>query len=145
MGRGQTWSMDLIFGILIFLLAVGIIYAILAAKSKGDTGMLRIESEVIANKLATPDERVDTLQVATNNQLDMAKLGALANETATDPAAYARLKEQFGARHEFCIYLQDDAGNLVYIQDANGNKYTGIGPGDGELNISGTPCGKPVA
>lgn len=131
-GRGQTWSMDLIIGVLIFMLAMGVIYALLMSKTREDIAPLRIESEVIATKL-TEDPY---LQVAANNQLDAKRLG---NLTEID---YETLRQEFGAQHEFCIFLKDESGNLTYIVDNQGRKYTGIGSGNGDLNLSGVPCGQ---
>ena len=131
MGRGQAWSLDLVFGVLIFMLAVGVIYALLMSKDKDTSTPLRIESEVIATKLATDP----LLAVATDNQLDAAKLSTM---TGVD---YETLRNEMGVKNEFCIYLEDDQGNLVYIINGT-NKYTGIGSGSADLNISGTPCGQ---
>ena len=130
--RGQTWSMDLIIGVLIFMLAVGIIYALLVSKGKENTTPLRIESEVIATKLLEDP----WIAVAPENQLDAKKLG---NLTEFD---YETLRQQFGSQHEFCIFIQDESGNITYIVDNQGRKYTGIGSGIGDLNISGVPCGQ---
>ena len=117
--RGQTWSMDLIIGVLIFMLAVGIIYALLVSKGKENTTPLRIESEVIATKLLEDP----WIAVAPENQLDAKKLG---NLTEFD---YETLRQQFGSQHEFCIFIQDESGNITYIVDNQGRKYTGIGSG----------------
>jgi hypothetical protein len=131
MGRGQAWSIDLIFGVIIFMISVGIIYALLVSRDRQDVAPLRIESEVIANKLAFDPQ----LRVAENNQLNPQ---SLANLTRLQ---YDALKAQLGVQDEFCIYLEDSQGNLIYIQDGS-TKYTGIGSGSGELNLSGTPCGR---
>ena len=131
MGRGQAWSLDLVFGVLIFMLSLGVIYALLMSRDKDNSTPLRIESEVIATKLASDP----TLAVATDNQLNIGKLSTM---TGMD---YNSLRSQLGVKNEFCIYLEDDQGNLVYIINGT-NKYTGIGAGSDELNISGTPCGQ---
>ncbi len=129
--------MDLIIGVVIFLLAVGVIYAVLTSKVKEDTTPLRVESEAVATKLTTAEATQNNdILVAQNNQLDILKLGSLTQED------YAKLKKELGVSNDFCIYLLDEKGNLVYLTDSSGNKkYTGIGPGDSKFNISGTPCG----
>jgi hypothetical protein len=130
--RGQTWSMDLIIGVLIFMLAIGVIYALLASKGRENTAPLRIESEVIATKLLDDPQ----IGVTSEQQLDATKLG---NLTSID---YETLRQQLGVQKEFCIFLQDESGNITYIVDNQGRKYTGIGSGNGDLNISGVPCGQ---
>ena len=137
-GRGQSWSMDLIIGVVIFLLAIGVIYAVLTSKAKEDTTPLRLESEAVATKLTTTDaaQNKDIL-VAQNNQLDINKLNNLTQED------YEKLKKELGVTNDFCIYLLDEKGNLVYLTTSSGN-YTGIGPADSKFNISGVPCGKKI-
>jgi hypothetical protein len=132
--RGQAWSMDLIIGVLVFMLAIGIIYTLLASRGRQDIAPLRIESEVIATKLSDDP----TYRIAENNQIDEARLTALLGNATLD---YQTLKAQLGVQNEFCIYLRDENGNLTYILDANGRPYSGIGSGNGEFNLSGTPCG----
>lgn len=139
-GRGQNWSLDLIIGVVIFLLAIGVIYSLLSNKSREDVAPLRIESEVIATKLTTPEAATsDEMIVATDNQLDIEKL----QELTKYPGGYDALKEELGVQNDFCIYLQDENGNVIYIEGDDG-KYTGIGPGSPELNLSGVPCGCPT-
>ena len=133
-GRGQAWSMDLIIGVLVFMLAIGIIYTVLSGKDRGDIAPLRIESEVIATKLSDDP----TYRIADNNQIDQERLEVLLGNATQD---YEGLKAAFGVKNEFCIYLRDESGNLTYIVDGDGNAYSGIGSGSGEFNLSGTPCG----
>jgi hypothetical protein len=126
--------MDLILGVLIFMIAVGIIYTLLASKDHENVAPLRIESELIATKLSEDP----SLRLGDNNQIDNDRLKVLLERARTD---YEGLKVELGVENDFCIFLRDEAGNLTYIFDDEGNAYTGIGPGSGELNLSGTPCG----
>ena len=139
--KGQAWSIDLVIGVLIFLIAVGAIYSILSSRQHEDPAPLRIESEVIATIL-TNNASNQLLQVAEGNQLEMDKLGGLATRANND---YELLKQELGIQNEFCIYLQDEEGNLIYITGTDGKKYAGIGPGDPSLNLTENqlPCGTP--
>lgn len=140
--RGQSWSMDLIIGVVIFLLAIGVIYAVLTSKAKEDITPLRIESEVVATKLTNSEStQTNELNVIKNNQLDIDKLSALTVKVQT-PEGYEALKAQLGIKNNFCIVLLDERGNVVYLTDATGKNYTGIGPSDNNFNISGIPCGQ---
>jgi len=131
--QGQAWSMDLVVGVLIFLLVAGIIYSLLIDRDSNDVGPLRLESEVIATKL-TADSSGENLAVAENNVLDSTKLVELADKD------YEQLKSELGVQREFCVFLTDDSGNLVYIA-ATGKKFNGVGSNDGNYNLSGVPCG----
>lgn len=138
MGKGQVWSLDLVIGMLVFLLAVGTIYSFLNVRTGKDPTPLRIESEVVATALTTGTDDPG-LKVADQNQLDMNRLGTLAAEAEVN---YTQLKRRLGIDHDFCIYLQDEEGNLIYVKDTSGNTYAGIGSRTGELNLTDdTPCG----
>lgn len=137
---GQAWSTDLIIGVLIFLIGAGVILSLLASKEQDDPASLRIESEVIATKLVTQED----IRIAPSNQLDMAALYALAANTTED---YGRTRDRLDIQNEFCIYLHDEEGNLVFIQDPTDptQSYAGAGSGSGELNLTAQaiPCGLP--
>ncbi|MDD9953125.1 MAG: hypothetical protein OXR66_02210 [Candidatus Woesearchaeota archaeon] len=136
--KGQAWSMDLVIGVLIFLLAVGVIYTVLVDfQSSKNADVFQFESEIIAKVIV--DE--PSLQVAPDNELDMDVLVDIANG---DKGNYDTLKQGFGIENEFCIFLQDEEGNLVYIYDGT-DKFAGIGSGDGEMNLTdeNIPCGVP--
>lgn len=140
MGRGQLFSMDLVIGVLIFLLASGVIYSIFISKSQEDVATYRVQSEVIATKLTSES----SLQVAPKNQLDMDAMAGLALSANTD---YAELKEQLGVKDDFCIYLQDEEGNLIYITNDSGTRYPGIGSGSQDVQLTewDIPCGVPCS
>lgn len=128
--------MDLAIGVLVFLLAIGIIYSLLNSQARQDVTPLRLDSEVVATKL-TNDPSV---KVADENKLDMDALFALAKNADVN---YTKLKEELGIENEFCIYLVDENGNLTYITNGS-EKFTGVGSGSGELNVSGNECGAMV-
>lgn len=143
MQRGQAWSMDLVIGVLIFLVAIGSIYSLLNSQKGTDSAPLRIESEVIANVI-TSNASNQMLQVTDANQLDMVRLGKLAQDSKDN---YEGLKKQLGIENEFCIYLQDEEGNLIYITDPDAPtvKYAGVGSGSDDLTLTEgkVPCGVP--
>lgn len=135
-GKGQAFSMDLVIGVLIFMLALGIIYSLLAKGTGDESATLRIESEVIAERLTSSSG------IAQQNQLQMEGLAAVAQSAEID---YDALREQLGVQGEFCIYLTDENGNLVYIQDpATNKKYPGVGSSNGDITLTqwDIPCGK---
>lgn len=133
--------MDLILGVIIFMLAIGVVYTLLGDQTAKNVAPLRIESEVIATKL-TSDASLQggsgTLKIAASNQIDAASLGYLAAQSQSD---YEGLKKELGVQNEFCIYLRDEQGNVTYITDpATGKRYAGIGSGTGDVNITCLTC-----
>lgn len=127
--------MDLIIGVLVFMLAIGVVYSLLTGQQQEDVAPLRIESEVVATKL-TSDQ---SLKVADSNKLDMSKLSSLATLAEQN---YTELKKELGIEHEFCIYVQDEEGNLIYIDAGSGERFTGVGSGTSDVNLSNVPCGR---
>ena len=45
------------------------------------------------------------------------------------------LMKMFEAKNDFCIYFEDENGNILYINA------TATGLGSGIINVSGIPCG----
>lgn len=132
--------MDLIIATLIFLVGAAVVISLLTGQQREDASSLRVESEVIATRLV----QETALDVAPDNQLNMAVLYALASASATD---YDAARDDLGAQSEFCIYLQDEEGNIVFIRDPENptQAYAGVGSGSGEVNLTaqGIPCGVP--
>jgi len=142
--KAQAWSLDLIIGVLIFMVAAGIVISLLTDRDNQDPAPLRVESEVVATKLVTQED----LQIAPGNQLNMAALYALAANATKD---YDATRGKLGVQNEFCIYLQDEEGNLIFIKDPSDldesdgiNTYAGVGSATGEVNLTSQeiPCGK---
>lgn len=134
-GRAQAWSMDLVIGVVIFLLVVGLFFVLFRTSSAADTTDLKVASEVIATKLVTSP----TLGIVTGNQIDKTRVQALFARLG-QPNGYQTVKDEFGIRSEFCIYLEDEQGNLVNITNST-HTMAGIGSNSSGLNVSGTPCG----
>ena len=75
--------------------------------------------------ISTPDNSV---AVVDQNTINKTKLEQL---VASD---YETLKEQLRINSEFCIYLEDENGDIIYMDPAT------IGKGSDTINISGVPC-----
>lgn len=137
MGRkGQAWSVDLVIGVLIFLLVIGVFYVVLINKSNSDTTQLKIASETVATKLVD-DPAVGIVE---GDAIQQEKLEDMLQKE------YDSLRQQFGINSEFCIFLEDDKGNIInitYTNETDTLTYTtiGIGPNNNDLKLAGMPCG----
>jgi hypothetical protein len=68
------------------------------------------------------------VRIVDNNQVNISKFNELKN------LSYDDLKSALRISGDFCIYLEDEKGNIVLIN----NSYKGIGSPN--INLSGTPC-----
>lgn len=134
-GRGQAWSIDLVIGVLIFLLVIGLFYVLLMKNFNKDTTELQIASETIATKII--DDKTPAaggVGIIKDERIDKNALEDLAGKD------YETLKKEFGITSDFCIFLEDEDGNVINITN-NSTKETFVGIGSSEINISGSPCG----
>ena len=128
MNKGQVWSIDILLAMVIFVSIMIIFYVTITKNDQPQLKDLESEAGGIKALLETnPD-----YSFMTDNTVNEARLNSFINETA---ANYQQVKQDLGVRGDFCIYLEDENGNLVLLQ---GNR-TGIGSPD--INITGQPCG----
>ncbi len=130
MRRGQVWSIDLVIAVLIFLLAIGVFYFLNSSRASNDQSTLRIDSQVVADKLTG----TDALSVVDQGAVQEQKL---LNLSAMD---YDALKDQLGVRNDFCIVLVDKDGNLILLGNGTESR-VGVGQPNLTINVSGTPYG----
>jgi len=132
-GQGQSWSLDIILAFVVFVLIIGIFYALLS-NNKGDkTQDLTLESNTVVSNLDSSNGQSSTLTIIDKGSIDDIKLQSLYG------SSYSDLKRQFGIRGDFCIYIIDQYGNLVTIDDGSGSQKGSFG--NGNFSINGKPCG----
>lgn len=128
--RGQTWSVDLVIGVVIFLLLVVVFYSLFAV-DRGEYTVLREEADYALGALSQGSSTVTGVpKIIQGQRLNQTELQAL---YATD---YATLKAQLGITSDFCIVVVDDTGGLVQV----GGKYSQGTGSDLEL-AEGIFCG----
>lgn len=122
--KSQTWSMDIMLAVVIFIGAIFVVYSILSG-NKGDTAKtLQEDAALVLGKLASEDSEIS---IVDGVELNDAKLQEL---LATE---YPELKEKIRAGNDFCIFLEDSEGNLIYISSKPGI-------GSGKIKISDQAC-----
>ena len=133
--RAQAWSIDLVIGVLIFLLVAGLFYATILRNQGEDTTTIRISSETIATKLINDPN----LRITEDNAISAERIKRLIEKDIDD------LRREFGADTEFCVFFEDEKGNLVPIfidEDDQTKVYHGIG--SNSISVSDHPCNSPV-
>ena len=123
--KSQSLSIDIALGVIIFMAAFFIFYTLLNANPNTKTSNLKEEASIIVKEIASGDS---PLGIVDGNEINISKLGDLKN------LSYDELKRRLRIEGDFCIYLEDEKGNLVLIN----NSYRGIGSPN--INLSGTPC-----
>ena len=123
--KAQSWSIDIALGVLIFTAAFFVFYALLNANTNTKAGNLKDEAYIVITQITSEDS---IIKVVDGNEVSINKLNELKN------LSYDDLKRKFRVEGDFCIYIEDDKGNFVIIN----NSYKGIGAPS--INLSGTPC-----
>jgi hypothetical protein len=135
-GQGQSWSLDIILALIVFVLIIGIFYALLGQSKKDKTEDLTLESRTIVNNLDSANSVNSTLTVIDKGTVDADKINKLYN------ASYDTIKKQFGIKGDFCIYMIDQYGNILTVNTTRGEF---VGFGNGNFSINGMPCGQTVS
>ena len=125
--KSQAWSFDVIMAVIIFVGAFFAFYFLLKPRTENTIDTLREDAELIANELLSESS---PLNVIVDGKIDEAKLQQLLAED------YSDLKSQIRVEGDFCIYLEDQEGNIIYISQSP--DITGIG--SPSISISDIPC-----
>ncbi|MBU0979294.1 MAG: hypothetical protein KJ709_00675 [Nanoarchaeota archaeon] len=131
MRRAQAWSTDVMVASGIFLLGVIIfMYVIGGASQTRVLESLMQEGNLILDYVMAGSD--DDCSFIDNNILDEDMLSRCANQT------YTAMKRKVGSRYDFCIYFEDEDGNLINISHIT--KENSIGVGDTRLRymVDGT-------
>jgi Tfp pilus assembly protein PilO len=128
-GQGQSWSLDIILAFVIFVLIIGIFYALLSHNKGDKTQDLTLESSTVTSNLEQSNAQASNLTVIDNGKIEKTKLETLYKSD------YESLKKQLGIRGEFCIYVVDQFGNIVTTEDGKGSF------GNGNYTVNDKPCG----
>ena len=114
MKKSQAWSMDIMLAIVIFIGTILIFYSVLTR----NTGSSEDELKEDAIRLE------ETLNITQN----ISQIEELLNEK------YPELKKELRIDSDFCIFLEDEEGNIIYLRQGT------AGVGSDKISISGEPC-----
>mgnify|MGYP001578359286 CR=1 FL=1 len=123
--KSQAWSVDVILAVVIFMGAFFLYYAIANSSSSSDVTALKADASSVIKQVSNEG---DPLSIVSKQEINITKVGELKDRD------YDELKSQFRVEGNFCIYIEDEKGNLVMIN----NSYRGVGSPN--INISGVPC-----
>ncbi len=131
--KAQTWSIDVVIAVVIFGFIAAIITSF-ALLEKPDTESLQRNAQEVTFYLEEPiviGPDLNCSEIFDDNKVNIEGIECLFNSTESD---YEEFKKQTGIKGDFCIYLEDEDGNIVYIQNKTGW-------GSPELIVADKPCG----
>mgnify|MGYP001572098912 CR=1 FL=1 len=123
--KSQTFSMDIILAVIVFAVAAAVFYSLLSGGPSTKAGPLKEEASIVIKQVASEES---PLSVIINETISTDKLNELKS------LSYDELKRRFRIEGDFCIFLEDEEGNIILID----NNYKGIGSPN--IDLSGTPC-----
>ncbi len=108
MRKGQSWSMDIVIAVIVFgfvTLTIGSFVLL----NQPDAERLQTNSQVVFTHLASDFNGCGP--VLRGNQLNITNLECLYEQE------YDIFRQQQGIRHDFCLFLEDEDGNLWTFQN----------------------------
>lgn len=122
--KSQAWSIDFVIGISVFMGALVIFYTLLNPASNEKPIILQKDASFIAKEVEEEESPLTVME------------GNIVNETKLDNliGRYSSIKKNLGIKNDFCIYFEDENGNIMPIKEG----VTGIGSSD--IKIGGIQC-----
>ena len=117
--------MDVMLAIVIFVGTIFVFYAIFSADQKGASEELEKDASKVLKSVSSEDPNVGIMD---GIEVDEAKLEQLLGKD------YNIIKEQIRADKDFCIFLEDENGKVIYISPGQ------PGIGSSKIRISDVPC-----
>ena len=131
MKKGQTLSTDAVVAVVIFVLAAMLMFYLMGPAAKNRR----------SEKLQGDAQNLPRILSAGQNLTVIFIQGTKVDEKKLGEAlllSYENLKALLGVESDFCIYFEDDKGNLVPA----GNK---LGIGSPLVNLSGRTCNETIS
>lgn len=129
--KGQTWSFDLIVAVVLFIVVVGLFYGYIVKNRQSNEDILLEGSKLLAYKVNCDNKGSSDLCFVNDGHVNATKINEFYNYD------YEYVKENLKSDKDFCIYLLDQNGNLVPV-----DQYTGLGSDILILTESGLVCGE---
>ena len=123
--NSQAWSLDVMLAVIIFIGTVFFFYAILDTTQGTKAEELQDEASKVLTGISSEDSGVGIMD---GNKINTTKLEDLLGN-------YSSIKSKLKVENDFCIYFEDEDGNILYINA------TTTGLGSGIINVSDIPCG----
>jgi len=115
--KAQTLSIDLMIGIMLFMGMLVVFFGVMMFTAQpADVSSLSDEAEFLVNTLDS-----ENFGVIEENQVSEQELQSLATKS------YEEIKSDIGVGNEFCIFLEDENGEVIPIETDEGLYVYGVG------------------
>ncbi|MFH1401006.1 MAG: hypothetical protein ABIH41_05805 [Nanoarchaeota archaeon] len=125
---GQSWSLDLIIAVVIFILIVTIFYTLLISEPRSEVDTLKSGGRHVLDKLDV-ETNTGPCAFVKDGVIDRAKAKSCYETQEPDGWAQANNVDS-----KYCIFILDQNNHIISIENRTGF-------GNSELNVSDTPCG----
>lgn len=125
--KSQSWSIDILLAVIIFITVVLIVMSII---SKDGVSQEKLEKEASYLAWCCQDEGKPFSFVVDGRVIDPNKL------LAAREREYDILKQEVGAAYDFCIRIEDENGNIIYVNN------TPLMIGSPDILFSNVSCGR---
>ena len=128
--NSQAWSIGIMLAVVIFIGAVFVFFGILNTKQGTKADELRDEAINALKAIASGDPDIG---IIIDDEIDQEKLDVLLSTN------YSIIKKKLRIKNDFCLYFEDENGDIIYINVSTSATHAGIG--SDKIKISGIPCG----
>jgi len=129
--KAQSWSVDIILAVIVFMIAFFIFYATLESNPETKVSDLKEEASTVIEQVADEES---PLKAVDNGVIDVNEWNRLKAYNYDD------LKRKLRTGGDFCIYIEDERGNIVQIDP---NDPGSVSIGSSAIKIRDTPCSPP--
>jgi len=126
MKTSQALSMDLMIAIVVFIGTIFVFYSIISSGPESKSDDLRTDAERVLESITSEDSDV---RIVDGIKVNITKLENLLDQD------YSVLKKKIRVKSEFCFFLEDEDGNIVYIRPSE------PGVGSTIIEVSTDACG----
>jgi hypothetical protein len=107
--KAQAWSIDIVIGVVLFLILIVVIYTLIATNPVNDAE-LRRNADLLHSKLDSTKNTDDSIpKILTDNKLNPEELKNLLDEN------YNEMKAALGLTQDFCIVITYTSGGIYEI------------------------------
>lgn len=126
--NAQTISTDALIAVALFIIVITFFFS-LSTDTSDESKVRNLQSESTKLLGSVSGSKNSTAVFVSGSKVSDSKVTQLANLT------YEQLKNELGTNADFCIYFEDEEGNVINV---TGNK-TGIG--NSNVRVGGVACG----
>jgi len=130
MKNSQAFSIDIMIAIVVFIGTIFVFYSILSSSQEGSAKKLEEDASLVLKNIESDDPNLGFID---GIDIDPEKLQELLLKN------YEEIKTQLRVENDFCVFLEDEDGNVITIDE----NFAGIGSSNIQIGegLDVKPCG----